>query len=156
MKMTLLLILFYSFTAIGQSLHDARILKISDRKRSIFIDKGIFHYESKASNQSLENLRNSFDTARGYERLVFDFAGGEPPRVYGMINQNEKKLYIDFFNTGIGSQLKTLKNTKYVKSVDFFTLDVKDLSVELNFKEKVSFDIFILTNPARLVIDVKK
>ena len=156
MKMTLLLILFYSFSALGQSLHDTRILKISDRKRSIFIDKGIFHYESNASNQSLENVRNSYDASRGYERLVFDFAGGAAPRVYGMINQDEKKLYIDFFDTSIGNQLKTLKNTKYVKSLDFFTLDVKDLSVELNFKEKVSFDIFMLMNPARLVIDVKK
>src|SRR5690606_40570075 len=140
MKMTLLLILFYSFASFGQSLHDARILKISDRKRSIFMDKGIFHYESEASNQSLENLRNSYDANRGYERLVFDFAGGEPPRVYGMINQNEKKRYIDFLNIGSGRQLKPLKNKKYVKAVDCFTLDVKDHSVEFNFKEKVSLN----------------
>lgn len=157
MKIFLILLLSFSSCVFGQSLHEARILKISDRKRSIFIDKGIFHYEAKAdSSQSLEGVRNSYSADRGYERLVFDFKGALPPRIYGMINKSEKKVYIDFFNTSIGAQLKSLKNTKYVKSVDFFSLDSKDLSVEVNFKSTVTFDIFVLENPGRLVIDVKQ
>lgn len=157
MKIFLILLLSFSTCVFAQSLHDARILKVSDRKRSIFIDKGIFHYDATDGvGQSLEGLRNSYDGARGYERLVFDFQGPNPPRIYGMINQSEKKVYIDLFDTAIGSQLKALKNTKYVKSVDFFSLDSKNLSVEVNFKNNVTFDIFILKNPGRLVIDVKK
>jgi hypothetical protein len=40
--------------------------------------------------------------------------------------------------------------------VDVFTIDKRALSIELSLKEKASFDVFILTNPARLVIDIKK
>ena len=75
---------------------------------------------------------------------------------YLNISNKEKKVYIDFFNTSLGASVGELKDVKFLKNIDFFNIDQKSLSVELSFKEKVSFDIFYLEDHARLVIDVKK
>jgi hypothetical protein len=143
--------------ALAQNLHSERIWKIADHKKSIYLDQGIFHYQNnKTQNFHLKNVRNSFVASLGYERVVFDFEEDQAPNVYGMIANPQKKIYIDLFNTSLSTQLNKLKNAKFINKVDVFTLDKKALSVELSLKEKASFDIFILSNPARLVIDIKK
>jgi len=140
----------------AQDLLKERIWKISAKKRSIFFDKGVFHSAVNPMAQELAGIRNSYIAARGYERIVFDFTTSKPPRVYGKISSSERKLYIDFFNTKLGTNMEQLRNIKYLKNIDFFTIDDKNLSVELNFNNKISSDIFYLENPGRIVIDVKK
>lgn len=152
----LLSIFSLSSFGVGQDLLQERIWKISSRKRSIFFDKGVFHSETNPISQILNGIRNSYIPARGYERVVFDFSSEKPPKIYGKISGKEKKVYIDFFNTSLGTNLDKLRNIKYLKNIDFFTLDKDKLSVELNFNEKVSYDIFYLENHGRLVIDIKK
>lgn len=141
---------------LAESLLKERIWKISSRKRSIFLDKGVFHSEKNPTVQKLTGIRNSYVPARGYERVVFDFSSNKPPKVYGKISSKEKKVYVDFFNTSLGAKADHLKNIKYLKNIDFFNLDKDRLSVELNFEQNVSYDIFYLENPGRLVIDIKK
>jgi hypothetical protein len=140
----------------AQNLNSQRIWKISSKKRSIFLDKGIFHSDSEVKNVQLSGVRNSYVTSRGYERIVFDFNTMNTPRIYGHISKNEKKVYIDFFNTSLNKALSSIKEVKYVKSVDFYNIDKNQLSAELTFNSSVSFDVFFLENPGRLVIDVKK
>lgn len=142
--------------AMAQDLLKERIWKVSSRKRSIFFDRGVFHSDANVQEQKLKAIRNSYVPARGYERIVFDFTGSKPPRIYGHISSKDKKVYIDFFNTTLGEGVGELKDVKFLKNIDFFNIDPKSLSIELSFKEKVSFDIFYLENHARLVIDVKK
>jgi len=142
--------------AFSENLLKERIWKISSRKRSIFLDKGVFHSEANPVIQDLIGIRNSYVPSRGYERVVFDFSSKKPPKVYGKISKKEKKVYVDFFNANLGAKAQQLKNIKYLKNVDFFTLDKNKVTVELNFSKDVSFDIFYLENPGRLVIDVKK
>lgn len=156
MKLLILIIMTFSFSTFAQDLTKQRIWKISSKKRAVFLDKGVFYTDSGASTQKLVGIRNSYVASRGYERVVFDFTLSKPPRIYGHIASNEKKVYIDLHKTSLNKAIEAVKNVKYVKSVDFFNLDRDNLSVELSFKEKVSFDIFYLENPARLVIDVKK
>lgn len=140
----------------AEDLLKERIWKISSRKRSIFLDKGVFHSESKATLQNLIGIRNSYVAARGYERIVFDFSSKIPPKIYGKISKADKKIYVDFFETNLGAKAEQLKNIKFLKNVDFFTLDKNKTTAELNFSKEVSFDIFYLENPGRLVIDVKQ
>lgn len=140
----------------AQDLLQERIWKISSRKRSIFFDKGVFHSAANPMSQKLTGIRNSYIHARGYERVVLDFSSSKPPKVYGKISSIEKKIYLDLFNTKLGTDVEQLKNIKFLKNIDFFTIDKDNLSVELQFSKKVSFDIFYLENPARIVIDVKK
>ena len=87
---------------------------------------------------------------------MFDFSSNKPPKVYGKISKKDKKVYVDFFNTNLGAKAEQLRNIKFLKNVDFFTLDKNTTTVELNFSKDVSFDIFYLENPGRLVIDVKQ
>ncbi len=150
--------IFFSVSqvAFAQDLLQERIWKISSRKRSIFFDKGVFHSEANPVAQKLVGIRNSYIVARGYERVVFDFSSSKPPKVYGKISNKDNKVYIDFFNTTLATNVENLKNIKFLKSIDFFKVDKDDLSAELTFNGKVSFDIFYLENPGRLVVDIKK
>ena len=157
MKVLLTLVSMLFITNVfAQNLNSQRIWKISSKKRSIFLDKGIFHSDSEVKNVQLSGVRNSYVTSRGYERVVFDFNTSNTPRIYGHISKKDKKIYLDFFNTSLNKALTSIKEVKYVKSVDFYNIDKNQLSVELTFNSTVSFDIFFLENPGRLVIDVKK
>lgn len=162
MKVIINLITFVTFsllitsTSFAQNLLKERIWKISSKKRSIFFDKGIFHSQGTSEKQKLVGIRNSYVAARKYERIVFDFSTAKPPRTYGHISSNENKIFVDLFETSLDKNLDSLKNIKYVKNVDFYNLEANKLSVELSFVDGVSYDIFYLENPGRLVIDVKK
>ena len=157
MKVLLTLVSMLFITNVfAQNLNSQRIWKISSKKRSIFLDKGIFHSDSEVKNVQLTGVRNSYVSSRGYERVVFDFNTVNTPRIYGHISKEEKKIYLDFFETSLNKALSSIKEVKYVKSVDFYNIDKDQLSVELSFNSTVSFDIFFLENPGRLVIDVKK
>jgi hypothetical protein len=87
---------------------------------------------------------------------VVDFGGGEVPRVYANLNNTEKKMYIDFFNTKVPASVGSFGTSKYVKGVNFFPISEQSLSTEIEFKENVSIEIFELKNPGRIVIDLKK
>lgn len=157
MKVLVILLSFLtvSLNLDAQDLLKERIWKISSRKRAIFLDKGVFHSPKNTIQQQLVNIRNSYVKARGYERIVFDFSGIKPPQVYGMLGQGSK-IYLDLFNTTMPNQVRTPKHVKYLKNIDFYPIDSSDLSLELSFEKGVSFDIFYLEKPGRLVIDVKK
>ncbi len=140
----------------AQDLMKERIWKIASRKKSIFLDKGIFHVTTTQSSGQVDGVRNSYIKSRGYERVVFDFNTNMIPSLYGHISKAGNRIYIDFFNTKLSTTITALKNTKYVQNLDFFAIDENSLSIELTMKEKNSFDIFYLDNPGRLVIDIKK
>lgn len=148
--------LLFSISVLNaQDLFGERIRKLTGSKKSIFLDSGIFHNGASGNPTTLKSIRSSFDTKLGYERIVFDFTGNVIPRVYGHISGGEKKVLVDFFDTEISQSLGGLANSQFVEGVNFFPLSKESLSVELNFKKKVSVDIFYLENPGRLVIDIK-
>lgn len=151
----LILVILSANTLSAQNLLKERIWKISDRKRSIFFDKGVFHSDIQANNQMLQGVRNSYVSARGYERVVFDFGSKNPPKVYGYISE-DNKIYIDFFNTVLEKAIEPVSGVKYLNEINFFNIDSDGLSAEISFKSKVSVDIFYLNNPGRIVIDIKK
>lgn len=148
--------LFLTPQSFAQDLLKERIWKLADRKKAIFFDKGVFYTASNNKVQKLLGIRNSYVPARGYERVVLDFSDQKPPRVYGHISKKEKKVYIDLFNTTLESKISNIKNAKYIDDVEFYNIENDQVSLELVFKSKVSFDVFYLENPARLVIDIKK
>lgn len=156
LKIILLTCVFLSGSTYAQDLLKERIWKITSRKRSIFLDKGIFHSKANPIQQKLVNIRNSYVPARGYERIVFDFSSSNPPKVYGHISSSEKKVSVDFMNTSLGTSIEELKSIKFLKEINFYSIDKNKVTATLTFDEKVSYDVFVLENPGRLVIDVKK
>ena len=156
MKITLILLsLIFSLESFAQNLMEERIWKISNRKKSIFLDSGVFHYNSILSGSRITGVRNSNVPDRGYERVVFDFASQTIPKVYGHISGKDKKISIDLFETSVATSQPVLKNSKFVKSIDFISVDGKNVTVEVNLKSKASFDVFYLENPGRLVLDIR-
>lgn len=154
MKLVLILLsLVLTTSALAQNLLEERIWKVSPRKKSIFLDSGVFHHNSKNS-ASITGVRNSAVNGRGYERIVIDFNTSSVPKIYGHIAAN-KKISVDFFDTVIKTTQPSMKNSKFIKSVDFISVDGKTVTMELALKGKSSFDVFYLENPGRLVIDVR-
>lgn len=149
------LLVLLSFPVLAQNLMEERIWKVSPRKKSIFLDAGVFHLNSTVASSSISGVRNSAVNGRGYERIVVDFGTPTIPKIYGHISNAEKKMTIDFFGTTMQAAQPQLKNSKFIKSIDFISVDGKSITMDLSFKDKASFDVFYLENPGRLVIDVR-
>lgn len=151
----LCLLLLVSFAANAQNLMEERIWKIAPRKKSIFLDSGVFHLNTGSQNTSISSVRSSAVPGRGYERVVIDFTGASVPKLYGHISDKTSKISVDFFDTSISTNQPQLKNSKHVKSIDFISVDGKTITMEMAMKGKSSYDIFYLENPGRLVIDIR-
>ena len=155
MKLSLILLCLLTVTPIlAQNLMEERIWKVAPRKKSIFLDSGVFHLNSGLTSSSITSVRNSAVNGRGYERVVVDFNTPTVPKLYGHITA-DKKISVDFFDTSITTNQPQLKDSKFVKSIDFITVDGKTMTMEMSLKGKSSFDIFYLENPGRLVIDIR-
>lgn len=154
MKLISLLILLVGYSAFAQNLTEERIWKLGSKKKSIYLSSGVFH-QNTGSNAAIASIRSSSAGQQGYERIVIDFAGTSIPKLYGHISESEKKISVDFFQTSVNPQLKSLTNTKYVKSVDFLAIDKDQVTMEINLKNKYNYDVFYLESPGRLVIDVR-
>ena len=152
-----LMLLSIGFNQVSaQDLLGERIRRITSRKKSIYLDKGIFHNGGPTVQSTLKTVRHNYNKRLGYERIVFDFKTPKIPKVYGHINSSNKNLYVDLFDTQIEKTVGSFGKTQFVDSINFFPISRDTLSVELKFKEKVSVDIFYLENPGRLVIDIKR
>lgn len=155
MKLGLFLLCLLVVTPLlAQNLMEERIWKVSPRKKSIFLDSGVFHLNSTLKDSSISAVRNSAVSGRGYERVVIDFNTPTIPKIYGHITEN-KKISIDFFDTSMVTAQPQMKNSKFVKAIDFISVDGKTMTMEMTLKGKSSFDIFYLENPGRLVIDIR-
>ena len=140
----------------AQNLRNQRIRKISNKKQSIYFESGIFHNGAVKQVSRLKAIRHSFSKAKKYERVVFDFTTKNIPKLYGHISVLDRKIYLDFFETDIPGQLGSFGNAKFVKAVNFYPISEDALSVEILLKKSVGADIFFLSNPARLVLDLKQ
>ena len=147
--------LVFSQQVFGQDLLKERIRKLSSNKTSIYIEKGIFHNGGVKLNSSLVSIRQSFNAKQGFERLVFDFSSNQVPKIYGHMNSDDRKLYIDLFETTLSKEFKAVATTRYVDKVNFYPIESNHISIDLRLKSKVIADIFFLENPGRLVIDLK-
>ncbi len=137
----------------SQNLTQERIWKLVAKKKSIYQSKGVFHL-NKGPSSTLVALRSSTAQAE-YERLVLDFKTAEPPKLYGSLSEEGKKLSLDFFATSVPSEMSSLKNSKYIQKVHFYRLDPGQVTMELIFKNKVSVEVFYLLDPGRVVVDIR-
>jgi hypothetical protein len=147
--------LVLSTSVFGQNLMEERIWKISPRKKSIFLDAGVFHHAAELKGASITAVRSSAVDGRGYERLVIDFNTPTVPKLYGHISAVDQKIRVDFFNTSVSTSQPQLKHSKNIKNIDFISVDGKTVTMEITLKGKASFDVFYLDTPGRLVFDIR-
>lgn len=141
--------------ALGQDLLKERIRKLSNNKTSIYVEKGIFHNGGVKLQSTLKSLRQSYNPKQGFERIVIDFSTNQVPKIYGHIFSDDKKMYLDIFETSLAKDFKTVANTRFINKINFFPIESNHLSIDMQLKGKVIADIFYLENPGRLVIDLK-
>ncbi len=155
MMRLLFITLLMSLPVLAQNLMEERIWKVSPRKKSIFLDSGVFHHNSDSKNVGITSIRSASTPGLGYERVVVDFNSATIPKLYGHISPKDQKVTVDFFDATMASNRPTLNKSKNVKEIDFINVDGKSITMELSMKGKTSFDIFYLENPGRLVIDIR-
>jgi hypothetical protein len=157
MKNSLFVLIIFCFPTLlfGQDLLKERIRKLSSNKTSIYIEKGIFHNGGVKILSTLKSLRQSYNPKQGFERIVLDFSTNAVPKIYGHVSSEDRKIYLDLFETSLAKDFKTVSNTKYIEKINFFPIESNHLSIDLRLKNKVIADVFYLENPARLVIDLK-
>lgn len=149
------LTLLVSLPVLAQNLMEERIWKVAPRKKSIFLDSGVFHHNAVLKNAGITSVRSSATPGQGYERVVVDFNTTAIPKLYGHISPKDQKISIDFFDATIATSQPQLKTSKNVRTIDFINVDGKSITMDLSMKGKASFDIFYLENPGRLVIDIR-
>lgn len=135
---------------------DSRIRKLTASKKAIFLKNGIFHNGNVKNSSRLNKVRHSFSKNQGYERVVFDFSTSNIPKVYGSISSNEKRIYLDFFDTNLKESIASVGTSHFVENINFLPLSKESLSVEVIFKQNVEVDVFYLNGPGRLVLDIKE
>ena len=139
----------------SQNLVEERIRKIPDRKKSVYLDGGVFHNGMVKVKSKLIGIRHSYKRGAKTERIVFDFSSAKVPRIYGYFSKKKKMLTIDFMGTQVQDGLGSFGSSSFVKDVNFFPVTVETLSTEIHFKDYVSVDLFYLESPGRFVIDLK-
>lgn len=147
---------FTLVNSFAQDLMKERIRKLTPSKTAIYVEKGIFHNGAVKNESELASIRQSFNSKEGYERIVLDFNGANVPKIYGYFSSQEKKLYVDLFNTNLSKDLKAITKTKFVEKVHFFPIEKDHVSVELRMNTAANVDVFFLENPGRIVFDFKK
>lgn len=145
---------FFLFAANATGLSDQRIFKIQGSKKSTYLSSGVFHHDSAVNQVTLDNMRSSFTAGQGYERIVLDLNTSSIPKLYGQINQEKSKIYLDLYDTIAGPGIKNVKG-KFLSSVDVFSIEKDRVSLELVFNGNYNYEVFYLENPGRVVIDVK-
>lgn len=153
---SVLFFFIFANTSFSQNLLNQRIRKINNKKQSIYFDNGIFHNGNENRPATIKALRHSYQRSKGFERVVVDFSSDALPRLYGHVSKTDRKIYLDLFDTNLPENINSFGNTKYVKAVNFFPISEESLSVEILLKDSVGADVFFLSSPARLVIDLKK
>lgn len=146
----------------AQSLLKSNSWSLGDAPKNVFFDQGAFYYKVQdkltgtSSKQEITSIRTAFDAEKKRERIVLDFSSEKLVGIYGYISKEKRKLYIDLHQTEKVKDFNSQVKGKYLKSVDIYVIEPKLLSIEFSFPEIFSFEIFTLSNPTRLVIDVKK
>ena len=155
MMRLLFITVLFTLPVLAQNLMEERIWKVAPRKKSIFLDSGVFHHNSSLKGAGITSVRSSATPGQGYERVVIDFNTPSIPKIYGHISPKDQKITVDFFEATIQTSQPQLKSSKNVKNIDFINVDGKSITMDLSMKGKASFDIFYLENPGRLVIDIR-
>ena len=147
---------FCSLDLLGSvGLTNQRIRKLDGRKKSIYVSEGVFHNGSPKVKSDRLKVRHSYSEKIGYERVVFDFSTEKLPRVYAHYDSKTKKVSLDLFNTSLTKEIGSFGISKLVEKINFFPLSTEITTVEMILKDSKTIELFYLTNPARLVIDLK-
>jgi uncharacterized protein (UPF0335 family) len=141
----------------SQDLKKENSWSISENKKNVYFDQGIFKFaQDNKAVVTVQKIRTHYNDKTKEERIVLDLDSSFMPSVYGYISKDKNKLNIDLMQGK--KEEKAWQNVagKYLESIDIYQISPNLISFELKFKSTYTFEIFYLSSPTRLVIDVKK
>lgn len=152
------LLYLFSLSAFTQNLLKENSWIIDANKKNVYFDQGIFRLSRPLPKvqPQLTNIRTHYNKKTKQERIVMDFTGDEIPSLYGNISPVKKKLSLDILQSDKADSLPSSIRGKLLQSVDVYIIEPKLMTLELNFDNSYSFEVFYLLNPTRVVIDVKR
>lgn len=146
-----------------------RVFLAEGRKTQKYVKDGLVTGGDKAVEEfAATDLRRAMN--QGYERIVLDLAGtrgGEPmpiarpPYFQAAVSPDEKRVVVTVFGKprlklDTRRILASFKKSPVVESVQFFpVLDDASWTFALELKSGRSVEIFELTNPVRLIMDIR-
>ncbi|MBF0311780.1 MAG: hypothetical protein HQK52_00095 [Oligoflexia bacterium] len=157
----LTLTLFFPLAALAQDLWQEKIVKVSPVKRGVFSERFIFFkndtFKGEEDQGVLGPMRQFYTEGSKQERIVLDITGVKSiPSVYGFVAGDERRIHIDIFNVEASTNMASLGKSRFVKSMKVYPIGKDHLSIELELDRNLSFEVFYLTNPVRLVVDAKE
>ena len=109
------------------------------------------------SAENITNVRTSFNN--GKQRIVMDIDGNKEPAYYVRKGKNTIDITVERIVTmdKAIAFAELLGNTNFIKKASFIVLpEEKETIISLIVNDKTSDDIFSLSKPSRLVIDLEK
>jgi hypothetical protein len=131
-------------------------------KRNVYLAEGSFSGGDRMSSDfKISDLRIAANPA-GYDRVVLDFAKLERPPFFLIENDPSShrinvtvygKVKIDFSSQ---TAIQAAKKTKSISSLNFLPIvDADRWMFSINTQGSVKVEVFELTAPARIIIDLK-
>lgn len=166
---SLLLSTFTLTTAFAQfdDLNFKQALKL---KKDFYLTEGAFTGGDRlSSNFTISNLRIANNPA-GYDRLVIDLSGshhGEnstldrPPFYLVEMDQTNKRIMVTLYGKpklefSTSQAIQSAKKSKNIEMVEFAPIVNPDRwTWAIHTRQQAKAEVFELTNPARIIIDLK-
>jgi hypothetical protein len=131
-------------------------------KKGIYLPNGSFSGGDRLSSDFQVVSVRAASNPEGYDRLVIDFSKVKRPPFFLIQNDSQAdrvlvtiygKVKLDFSSQ---STLQAAKKTKTLKRIDFFPLVENDRWVwAAHTQGPVKMEVFELSDPARIIIDLK-
>jgi hypothetical protein len=171
-RLLLSLVFTFSFiTPVHAQFDDLKFKQALKLKKDFYITDGsITGGDRLSSDFSITNVRIANNPA-GYDRIVIDLSGNQlgkkikldRPPFYMIQNDSENKrvlvtLYgkpkLDFSTQ---SSIQSAKKAKHISDIEFIPLTEQDRwTWAIHTKTSAKAEVFELTEPARIIIDLKQ
>lgn len=135
------------------------VYKVQKYTSKFSLKKGIFFKEKTTPKKefTLERIRSYYNEKEKSERIVFDFLGNGVPSLYGYLEDQKLKIFIDFYQTKASKKLKIKGKSRFSEEFNLVSLGDKMISLEIKLKDPIVSRVFYLREkPGRLVIDMRR
>lgn len=169
LKFSLMSLVFFQFQAHAQ-FDDLKFKQALKLKKDYYLTEGVFTGGDQSSQDfTITNVRVAANPA-GYDRVVIDLSGNElgektplkrPPFYWVEINPTSKKVIITLFGKpkldfSTLSSIQAAKKTRFIDQIEFTPLANQDRwTWALHTHKAARVEAFELTDPARIIIDLK-
>lgn len=168
-KIFFLGLVFFQIQAHAQ-FDDLKFKQALKLKKDFYLSEGAFTGGDQSSNDfTITNVRVAANPS-GYDRVVIDLSGNQlgekttlkrPPFYWVEMNPTTKKVVVTLFGKpkldfSTLSSIQAAKKTRFIDEIEFTPLASQDRwTWAIHTHKSAKVEVFELTDPARIIIDLK-